>query len=185
MTAERFPIEAGHVLMFARAIGEENPAYSDPGHAGAGGPLAPPTFTIAAAQWDPDYPLRPHAGRPWHGSGATPGGPAPQRPAAQTRPTSPTDQDGEPARTAGTRPAPAGGLRAEQHFTYHRPLRVGDVLHATTVPGRTWEKSGRTGSLRFAERITEYRDDAGELVVTARHVGVRREPHRAPAPDQG
>ena len=35
MTIERFPVEATHVLMFARAIGDPNPAYSDPDSAEA------------------------------------------------------------------------------------------------------------------------------------------------------
>jgi acyl-CoA thioesterase FadM len=67
-------------------------------------------------------------------------------------------------------------LHAEQHYTYHRPLRVGDVLTATTRPGERWEKAGRrAGKLMFAETITEFRDEHGELVVTARGVGVRTE----------
>jgi hypothetical protein len=72
--------------------------------------------------------------------------------------------------------AAAGGLHAEQHFTYHRHLRPGDVLTATTRPGETWEKEGkRAGKLVFSETITEYRDQKGELVITARGVGVRTE----------
>ena len=47
---------------------------------------------------------------------------------------------------------------------------------ATTKPGKTWEKEGkRSGKLVFSESITEYRDQKGELVVTARGVGVRTE----------
>jgi hypothetical protein len=69
----------------------------------------------------------------------------------------------------------AGGLHAEQHFVYHRPIRVGDVLVPTTRPGETWEKQGRSGRLRFRERITEFRDEAGRLVVTAVSVSVLRE----------
>jgi hypothetical protein len=38
-----------------------------------------------------------------------------------------------------------------------------------------WEKHGRSGRLRFREQITEFRDEAGELVVTARSVSVQRE----------
>jgi hypothetical protein len=48
------------------------------------------------------------------------------------------------------------------------------VLTVETREGKTWEKQGRrAGTLRFRELITEYRDAAGELVVTARLVGVR------------
>ena len=69
----------------------------------------------------------------------------------------------------------AGGLHAEQHFVYHRPVRVGDVLTGATRPGQQWEKQGRSGRLRFREQITEFRDEAGELVATARSVSVVRE----------
>ncbi|HEX8803386.1 MAG TPA: MaoC family dehydratase N-terminal domain-containing protein, partial [Acidimicrobiales bacterium] len=70
MAAERFPVEEGHVLMFARAIGDAEPALGDPGAE----VLAPPTFVMASAQFDPDYPLRPRPGRTWFGSGGTPSG---------------------------------------------------------------------------------------------------------------
>jgi hypothetical protein len=151
MTADRFPVEAGHVMMFARAIGDDNPAYRDPDSPTAreqGGLLAPPTFTQAGAQFDPDYPLRPAPGSTWFGSASGP----------------------------GTMPEGGGGLHAEQHFTYHRTVRVGDLLSATSRDGRTWEKRGRSGRLVFAENITEFRDETGELVVTARAVGVRQLP---------
>ena len=50
------------------------------------------------------------------------------------------------------------------------------MLTATTFPGKTWEKEGkRSGKLVFSESVTEYRNQAGELVVTARGVGVRTE----------
>lgn len=147
MPAERFPIEEGHVLAFARAIGDDNPAFRGPDA------VAPPTFVQASAQWDSDYPLRPKLGQPWFGSG---------------RETTGARRD--PAAGGGT------GLHAEQHYTYHRPLRVGEVLTATTRAGETWEKQGRrAGKLIFTESITEFRDANGELVVTARGVGVRTE----------
>jgi acyl dehydratase len=166
MTIERFPIEAGHVMMFARSIGDPNPIYSDAAYAAAsevGTIIAPPTFVQASAQFDDDYPLRPKIGAPWFGSGRTP-----------------TLPPREPRAGGGTsRGASSGGgtgLHAEQHYTYHRPVRVGDVLSATTRPGERWEKQGRrAGKLVFAETITEFRDQDGELVVTARGVGVRTE----------
>ncbi len=50
------------------------------------------------------------------------------------------------------------------------------MLSATTRPGKTWEKeSKRAGKLVFTESVTEYRDQHGELVITARGVGVRTE----------
>jgi acyl dehydratase len=150
-----FPVEAGHIMMFARALGDENPVYHDPVRASGtecGGIVAPPTFTVASAQFDPDYYMRPHPGQPWFGSGRTPSG--------------------------GERPGVGQGtiLHAEQHFEYHRPLRAGTVLTADSEPGRTWEKdSRRAGRLSFSETITRYRDADGQIVVTARMVRVTTE----------
>ena len=156
MTIERFPVEATHIMMFARAIGDPNPGYHDPDSAeaqAAGGVVAPPTFAIAGAQFDPDYPLRPKIGHPWFGSGKTPSG---------------------VTRESGGG-AIGSGLHAEQHYEYHRPIVPGDVLTATMRPGERWEKQGRSGRLVFSEMVTEYRDQHGELVVTARNVGVMTE----------
>jgi hypothetical protein len=163
MAVESFPIEAGHVLMFARSVGDPE-----------AGTTIPATFVQASAQFDPDYPLRPTVGRTWFGSGKYPSGL--QRPAPEGGDDA--GEQGEPGRQGGERRSGGGGtgLHAEQHYTYHRPLRVGDVLTATTRPGERWEKQGRrAGVLVFAESITEYRDQDGELVVTARSVGVRTE----------
>ena len=160
MAVERFPVEAGHILMFARSVGDPNPVYADEEYAksaGLDGVIAPPTFVQASAQFDPDYVLRPKVGAPWFGSGKEPSGIR-------------REGGGGGGGGGGT------GLHAEQHYTYHRPLRAGDVLTATTRPGERWEKEGRrAGKLVFSETITEYRDENGELVVTARGVGVRTE----------
>jgi acyl dehydratase len=148
-----FPIEATHILMFARAIGDDNPVYHDAEKAkdiDAGGIIAPPTFTAAAAQFNPDG-MRPRPGEKWFGSGKEP-----------------TGIEGKPSS--------AGGLNAEQHFEYFRPLRPGDVLTAEARPGRTWEReSKRAGKLWFSDRITEFRDQKGELVVSVRSVSVKTE----------
>jgi N-terminal half of MaoC dehydratase len=148
MTVERFPIEAGHVLAFRRALGYED---AERGAETAGETVAPPTFVQASAQFDPDYPLRPVPDRPWWGSGAD----------------------------AGFMPDGGGGLHAEQHYVYHRPVRAGDVLSASVREGRRWQKSGRSGVLNFVETVTEYVDASGTPVVTATSVGVRREPGEA------
>ena len=149
-----FPVEATHIMMFARAIGDTNPVYHDAEAAKkteAGGIIAPPTFPQAMAQFDPDYRLRPKPGQPWFGSAK-----------------GPTGVEG--------RPASSGGLHAEQEYIYHRPLRPGDVLTSETKEGKVWEReSKRAGKLIFRERITEHRDQSGELVITARGVGVTTE----------
>ncbi len=170
MAVKQFPIEASHILMFARAVGDPNPVYSDAEFAKkgeCGGIIAPPTFTQSSAQFDPDYFLRPKVGQQWFGSGREPSG-------MQRRPAgAPAGGSGGEARPSG---AAAGGLHAEQHFEYHRPLRAGDVLTAMNKPGKTWEKEGRRGGkLHFSESVTEYYNQKNELVVTARGVGVRTE----------
>jgi hypothetical protein len=153
LTIERFPVEATHIMMFARAVGDPNPAYSDPDSTAAqdvGGIVAPPTFTMAGFQFDPDNPLRPKLGEAWFGSGKEPSG---------------------VVREGG------GMLHAEQAFEYHQAMRPGMVLTANQFEGKTWSKqSKRGGVLRFSEMVTEYRDEtSGELVVTARMVGVKTE----------
>lgn len=159
MAAEKFPIEAGHIMMFARSVGDDNQIYYNEEYAKGtevGGIIAPPTFVQSSAQFDPDYFLRPKVGQPWFGSGK-----------------GPTGIVREPSSGGG---GGGGGLHAEQHYEYHRNVRVGDVLTATVKPGKTWEReSPRAGKLKFSESITEYRDQKGELVVTARSVGVQTE----------
>lgn len=160
MAVKRFPVEAGQIMLFARAVGDPNPIYSDEEYASAsplGHVIAPPTFVQSSAQYDPDYPLRPRIGEAWFGSGREPTG----------RPPTPSG-------TGGSREGGGTGLHAEQHYEYRRHPKPGDVLSATYIRGKTWEREGsRGGHLTFAETIIEYRDQNGELVVIARGVGVR------------
>lgn len=152
MGDQQFPVESINVLMFARAAGDENPIFRDRDAARAAGLdiAAPLTFVQASAHCDPQYPLRPRPGEPWFGSGREPGTRHPQL-----------------TRT----------LHAEQHFEYHRPLVVGDVLTWRVIPGETWTKQSRSGGvLEFEEVLIEYRDGNGELVITSRSVTARTEP---------
>ncbi len=159
MAVEKFPVEASHILMFARSVGDFNEIYSDEEYAKTTEPesiIAPPTFVQASAQFDPDYFLRPKPGKTWFGSGK--------------EPTGVKKEAGSGGGGGG------GGLHAEQHYEYHRHPKPGDVLTATEKPGKKWEKQGkRSGKLLFSETVTEYRDQNGELVVTARSVGVQTE----------
>jgi hypothetical protein len=153
MAVERFPVEASHIMMFAWAIQDLNPAYIDaesPQAKALGGVIAPPTFASANSQFDPDNVLRPKPGEKWFGSGREP---------------------------AGYKREGQGLLHAEQHYEYHKPLLAGMVLIPNRVEGKTWEKSSkRAGTLLFSEAITEFRDqDSGELVVTMTMVTVRPE----------
>jgi len=157
-----FPVEAGHVMHFARAIGDANPVYSDATYARGtevGHVIAPPTFAMASVSFDPSWPLRPRPGQPWRGSGRTPSGAVSQE--------GPDGNERAPGEV---------GLHAEQHFEYHRHIRPGDVLTVTERPGRHWEKDGsRGGRMHFSEVISVYCDQDGNPVITARRVGVRIE----------
>ena len=159
MAVDKFPIEAGHVMMFARSIGDANEIYYDEDYAKStdqGAIIAPPTFVQSSAQFDPDYFLRPKIGQEWFGSAKGP--------------------TGITKKKEGGGGAGGGGLHAEQHYVYHKPLKVGDVLTAEVKPGKSWEKEGRRGGkLMFSETVIEYKDVNGELVVTATGVGVRTE----------
>ena len=162
-----FPVEAGHIMMFARAVGDPNPVYHDAEAAKSSeveGIVAPPTFIQASAQFNPDYFLRPKIGQLWFGSGKGPTG-------SGAKPPEPVAEGGG---GSGQRGGGGGvGLHAEQHFEYHRPIRPGDVLTPTNKEGKSWEREGRSGHLQFSETITEWHDQDGHLVITARGVGVR------------
>lgn len=141
-----FPVEATHIMMFRRSIGD----YTVP-DTGLEEAAAPPTFPRAIAQFDPDYHLRPKPGETWFGSGKTASG-------------------------IEGKPPSSGGLHAEMHFEFERPVKPGDVLTVTERDGETWEKeSKRAGKLTFQERIHEYRDPSGELVCRSRSVSVKTE----------
>ena len=70
MAVERFPVEAGHVLTFRRALGHDD---AERGADTSTGMPVPVTFVQASAQFDPHYVLRPHPGEEWFGSAAGPG----------------------------------------------------------------------------------------------------------------
>lgn len=167
MSEQGFPIEASHVMMFARSIGDSNPIYFDAEHAGTTEPgtiIAPPTFERASSQF------REHGLRPDN----DPKRQAERREVAAKAAAAAAEvaaSSGSASRGPG-----GSGLHAEQHYEYHQPMRVGDVLTSTTTPGKRWEKEGRrAGKLVFSDTVTEWRNQQGELVVTARGVSVRTE----------
>ena len=158
MSKKSMPVEKGHIMMFARAIGDKNPIYYEEDYSSDKNKniIAPPTFTQSSAQFDPDYFLRPKIGEPWFGSGKEASG------ASKSRESSKEESSNN-----------NNILHAEQHFEYHLPIHPGDVLIPLSIAGEKWEKqSKRAGLLKFSESITEFRNKEGELVVTARSVGV-------------
>jgi len=156
----RFPVDRTAILNFAGALGESNHIYYDEAYArgtALGGVIAPPTFVMASAHWNPFGVFR--------GIKKIPA-PAPDQEAARRI------RQAEAGSQAGAHNL-ARVLHAEQHFEYHKPVCPGMTLTVTTRPGRAWQKQGRRGGLlRFSETISEYRDEGGALVVTARSVGV-------------
>jgi acyl dehydratase len=165
-----FFVDATSIMLFASAIGETNKIYYDAEFAAAsplGQVIAPPTFPIAAALWNPSYPLRGIRRIPERAkhpdSTTSAGSEASDRPA---RPAGKSDAD--PGGSALAR-----GLHGEQRFQYHQPLVPGMKLRVTTRRGKSWEKQGRRGGvMSFSETITEYRNEDGEKVVTATSVGI-------------
>jgi len=163
MAKFKFPVDASQIMLFARAVGDNNPIYHDSEYAGAsevGSIVAPPTFVQASAQYDPKFPLRPTIGEAWFGSGKT---------ATSTpKPKEKSDEKKDKKSSDSARM-----LHAEQQYIYHKPIRPGDELSVTTKRGKSWEKEGRRGgTMSFSETITEFHDTSGELVVTATSVGV-------------
>jgi len=152
MAIEKFPVDASHIMMFARAIGDPNQIYYDADYAASTAPgeiIAPPTFTMAGAQFDPDYEMRPKVGDTWIGSGR--------------------DTTGVVKTQQGDRSG--ARMHAEQHYVYHRQLSAGDVLEAEVRQGRVWEKEGGQGrKLSFEETITDFRNQHGKLVITETNV---------------
>jgi acyl dehydratase len=150
-----FPVDLTSIMLFASAIGETNPIYYDQQYAeqtALGGVIAPPSFLMAASHWNPEYPLR----------------------GVRKIPPPPPREE-----TAGSTAQGGGGagltrlLHGEQRYEYHAPVRPGMRLTVSTRPGRVWEKEGRRGgTMQFRETISEYRDEGGELVVTATGVSI-------------
>jgi N-terminal half of MaoC dehydratase len=161
MADHDFPVDRTAILNFAAAIGETNPIYWDRAYAARtplGDVIAPPTFGISAAQWNPDYGLR--------GTRRIPVRKAVE-PKAEEAPR------GGGGGGGGGGPNLTRVLHAEQRFEYKKPLQPGMQLTVASRPGNSWEKEGkRGGKLFFTEGITEYRDANGELVLVATSVTV-------------
>lgn len=65
------------------------------------------------------------------------------------------------------------GLHAEQEFVFHGPPpRAGDRLTGRSRIESVTRKQGRSGELAFAVMVTEFHDQTGRHVATARLTGV-------------
>ncbi|GAA2638553.1 MaoC family dehydratase N-terminal domain-containing protein [Dactylosporangium fulvum] len=65
------------------------------------------------------------------------------------------------------------GLHAEQEYVFHGPPpRAGTRLTGRSRIESVTRKEGRSGTLTFAVMVTEFHDETGRLVATARLTGV-------------
>ena len=133
VSTERFPVEEGHILLFARAVGDTEPRLRRCGlrRDHRGGWRHRPADVRAVRR-----PVRP-------------GLPAAARSRARRGSDRAATRRGQPAgRTVasggGGGGGSGGGLHAEQEFHYHRPLRPGDVLSALR-PARVSDGRSRAG----------------------------------------
>lgn len=150
-TSFKVPIEAGHIELFARAIGDSNPGHgsSDPVH---GGVLAPPTFLTIADHFDPEFLRRPRADLRWPDENLQ------------------LERDGRPHAL----------FHVNQSFEYLRHVYSGETLYASRAEPRVWHKLGRRGGrLEFVERTTEFRDGTGNTVVRSTWLDVATETDHA------
>ena len=59
-------------------------------------------------------------------------------------------------------------LHGEEEFEYHKPLVVGKTLHEEGKITDFYTKETSSATMTFLVTETEYRDDSGDLVLTAR-----------------
>ena len=139
-------IERGPVSNFAAAVKDDNPIYSNreaAREAGFDDIPAPPTWGFSMAHW-----------------GRFPEEQPPDDPSLEGNPT---------MEIIGGLMAKGGMvLHGEQEFVYHRPVVVGDVLHEEGKVTDFYTKESKGKTMTFLVTENEYRDDAGELVLTTR-----------------
>ncbi|MGW4118097.1 MaoC family dehydratase [Nocardia sp. NPDC004711] len=151
-----FVVHGSHLMQFARAIGDTDPEFEDVGRLSAIEPdalVAPPTFLMAADQFDPTCPRRPQPHVPWIGS--------------QPRTLEQQAWFHLEQHFVYHRPVRAGDVLTVD-------ARSGAAWEKS---GR------RAGTMTFSETLTDYRDADGALVASARWVSamVERKPD-APTP---
>ena len=140
-------VERGPVQIFATAVGDDNPVYRSAeaaAAAGLDGIPVPPTFVFASAYWGAFVDKQP----------------------------APAADDASLAELIALLRNGRKGviLHGEQEFTYHQPIRVGDVLRVKGFVESVEDKPGsdsRPGMTVMVVR-TDYRDQTAQLLTTAR-----------------
>lgn len=137
--AVRVRVDHAPVLLFARAVKDEHPVYRSEvaaHEAGFASVPVPPTFTFVMTQSGTYPDLQP------------PGGTGSMYAAA---------------------PMGGGGkglyLHGEQHFTYHRPVQVGDVLEGRLRTSKPVAREARRGPMEVTWFQTRWTDLDGTPVV--------------------
>lgn len=139
-------IERGPVTAFAASVTDTNPIYrradaaKDAGFADI--PVPPTYFFSAAGFW-----------------GAYP----------ETQPADATPASNPTMEIIGQLMSKGGiVLHGEQEFTYHQPIVVGDTLTSEGKVVDLYEKPTGDKTMTFLVTETEYRNQSGDLVLTAR-----------------
>jgi hypothetical protein len=65
-------------------------------------------------------------------------------------------------------------LHGEEDFEIHRTPKVGETLTGTTRIGDVYEKDTSSATMEFYVRETDWRDEAGDTVVTERFTMIVR-----------
>jgi acyl dehydratase len=137
-------IERGPITNFAKAVKSDSAVYRNPEAAQAAGfdnVPTPPTYGFGMANWAAFEELQPK------GSGGT-------NPVMQV--------------IGGLMKSGGLILHGEQEFFYHKPIVAGDTLQATGRISDHYAKTSSSGStMTFISSETEYRNQNGELVLTA------------------
>jgi acyl dehydratase len=137
-------VERCAVSLFANGLTDHNPVYHDlraAQKAGFEAPPAPPTWTFAAAflgAWPEDQPQDPTGGK------------------------------GSPMMKIMQDLMKTGGmiLHGEQEFRYHKSIQCGDVLHWQGKITDIYTKESKGKVMTFIVMENEFKNAAGEPVVT-------------------
>ena len=146
----RVVVEQGPVMLFARAVKDSSAIYASPkaAHAaGFGRVPVPPTFTfvMSSAGALPDVQPEGGTGSMYAATG--------------------TDAESAFARDGLF-------LHGEQHFTYHRPVAVGDVLEGRMRTSKPIARQARRGPMEVTYFQTTWSDLEGHPVVDERIVSL-------------
>jgi hypothetical protein len=146
----RVEIEHSPVMLFARAVKDRSELYASERAARGGGfdrvPVPPTyTFVMASAGAFPDIQPEGGTGSMYANTGADG--------------TSAFKRDGL-------------FLHGEQHFTYHRPVSVGDVLEGRLRTSKPIARQARRGPMEVTYFQTSWIDLSGEPVVDERIVSL-------------